>query len=102
MGAVYELTGPGLLELRARSGHVACRTAPVLNRSEGAFPAHSARPRQQPLQERLRLRLLAEQALAKDPQLLRIVAHAWAHSGDLLYWFILVSAANISTITSCP
>src|SRR6266511_600986 len=81
VGAVYELTGLGLLELRARNSHVACRTAPVLNGGEGASPVHSARPCQQPLQKRPRLRLLAQQSLAQDLQPFRIVTH----SGDLFH-----------------
>ena len=36
VGAVYELAGLGLLDLRARHGHVASRTAVVLNEGEGA------------------------------------------------------------------
>lgn len=85
VGAVNEFAGPGFLDPRARNGHVTCRTASVLNGSEGALPARAARASQQPFQKRFRMRLLAEQSVAQDLQLLRIVAPTSTCSCDLLY-----------------
>ena len=85
MRTVYKLAGSRLLDPRARNGHVACRTAPVLNRSEDGLPAHSARPCQQSLEKRFRLRLLAKQSLAQDFQLLRFATYRSTCSGYLLH-----------------
>lgn len=85
VGAVNEFAGPGFLDPRARNGHVTCRTTSVLNGSEGTLLARAVRASQQPFQQHFRMRLLAEQSVAQDLQLLRVAARASTCSCDLLY-----------------
>ena len=63
MRTVYELAGLHLLDPRGGNRHIARRTTPVLNGSEGAVPTGAVAPREQPLQQRTGLRLRTEQSL---------------------------------------